>query len=128
MIQDHFQIGEVSDAVGLSLRTIRYYEEIGLVAPSGRTEGGFRLYTEADIDRLRVVKALKPVGLSLETMTELLADLDALGGGAGEGLDQARRRLQETVADALTRCRQLEEQASNARTVLDRLATSGMDS
>lgn len=128
MIQDHFQIGEVADAVGLSLRTIRYYEEIGLVAPSGRTEGGFRLYTESDVDRLRLVKALKPVGLSLETMTELLGDLETLGSDTGKGHDHARRRLQDTVAEALARCRQLEEQAATARTVLDRLSTSGTGS
>ncbi len=46
------RIGEVADRVGLSLRTIRHYDEIGLVVPSDRSAGGFRLYTEADVVRL----------------------------------------------------------------------------
>ena len=45
----HMQIGEVAERTNLSLRTIRYYEEVDLVPPSARTPGGFRLYTEADV-------------------------------------------------------------------------------
>lgn len=75
---EHHQIGRVAERTGLSLRTIRYYEEAGLARPSGRTEGGFRLYTDADIDRLDMIKALKPIGLSLETMAELLTVADQL--------------------------------------------------
>ena len=46
---EHMQIGEVAERVKLSLRTIRHYEEVGLVPPSARSKGGFRLYTEADV-------------------------------------------------------------------------------
>jgi len=57
-VQDHsadtMQIGEVADRTQLSLRTIRHYDEVGLVPPSARSEGGFRLYTEADVERLNV--------------------------------------------------------------------------
>lgn len=56
MDSEMHQIGEVAEAVGLSLRTIRYYEEVGVVPPWGRTAGGFRLYTDDDIERLRLVK------------------------------------------------------------------------
>jgi DNA-binding transcriptional MerR regulator len=80
-VTDHHQIGEVAQTVGLSLRTIRYYEEIGLVTPSGRSGGGFRLYTEADIARLGLIKDLKPVASSLETMGELLDCADRLASG-----------------------------------------------
>ena len=45
----HAQIGEVAERTGLSLRTIRYYEEVGLLSPSGRTAGGFRLYADSDV-------------------------------------------------------------------------------
>jgi MerR family copper efflux transcriptional regulator len=68
------QIGEVAENVGLSLRTVRYYEEVGLVTPASRSEGGFRLYSDADVERLRLLKRMKPLGLSLEEMREL-ADL-----------------------------------------------------
>lgn len=70
------QIGEVAERVGLSLRTVRYYEEVGLVRPSARSDGGFRLYSEDDVQRLLVVKRMKPLGLALEEMTELLEALE----------------------------------------------------
>jgi DNA-binding transcriptional MerR regulator len=72
------QIGEVATRVGLSLRTIRHWDEVGLVVPSKRSAGGFRLYTEADIDRLVLVKTLRPLDFSLEQMRELLATMDGL--------------------------------------------------
>jgi DNA-binding transcriptional MerR regulator len=81
-MSDHVQIGEVATRTGLSLRTIRYYEEIGLVAPSARSAGGFRLYAEADVDRLELVKRMKPLDFSLEDMGELLEVVDALDAGA----------------------------------------------
>ncbi len=74
----HMQIGEVAEQVGLSLRTIRYYEEVGLVTPSARTSGGFRLYTETDVARLRLVRRMKPLDFSLEEMKDLLTVLDQL--------------------------------------------------
>ncbi len=72
------QIGEVASRVGLSLRTIRHYDEVGLVAPSERSAGGFRLYTESDVERLALVKMLKPLDFTLEQMRELLATMDAV--------------------------------------------------
>jgi len=75
----HMQIGEVAERTGLSLRTIRYYEEVGLVRPSSRSRGGFRLYSEADVDRLRLVKQMKPLEFTLEQMSEVLSALDRLG-------------------------------------------------
>lgn len=66
------QIGEVADRVGLSLRTVRYYEELGIVTPIGRTSGGFRLYDEAAVERLALVRDLKPLGFSLEEIREIV--------------------------------------------------------
>jgi DNA-binding transcriptional MerR regulator len=74
----HMQIGEVAQQTGLSLRTIRYYEEMGLVAPSARTAGGFRLYTDSDVARLQLVKRMKPLEFSVEEMRDLLVTLDGL--------------------------------------------------
>ncbi|WP_219416564.1 MerR family transcriptional regulator [Pseudonocardia nigra] len=81
------QIGEVAGRVGLSLRTIRHWDEVGLVVPSERSAGGFRLYTEADVDRLMLVKTLKPLDLTLEQMRELVDTMDALA--ADDGSDSA---------------------------------------
>ncbi|MFI6066728.1 MerR family transcriptional regulator [Micromonospora sp. NPDC051227] len=72
------QIGEAADRVGLSIRTIRHYEDAKLIVPSARSEGGFRLYTEPDLDRLAVVKRMKPLGFTLDEMRDLLGVLDAL--------------------------------------------------
>ena len=78
MDERHMQIGEVAERTSLSLRTIRYYEEVGLVPPSARTQGGFRLYTDSDVERLLLVKRMKPLEFSLEEMRDLLEVLDAL--------------------------------------------------
>jgi DNA-binding transcriptional MerR regulator len=78
MSERHMQIGEVSERTSLSLRTIRYYEEVDLVPPSARTQGGFRLYTESDVERLSLVKRMKPLEFSLDEMRDLLGVLDAL--------------------------------------------------
>jgi MerR family copper efflux transcriptional regulator len=70
------QIGEVAEAIGLSIRTIRHYHDVGLVPPSGRSSGGFRLYTDDDIERLKLIKQMKPLDFTLEEMAELLRTLD----------------------------------------------------
>lgn len=72
------QIGEVAARTELSLRTIRHYEETGLVAPSARSQGGFRLYTEADVARLMVIRRMKPLGFPLDQMRDLLDATDRL--------------------------------------------------
>ena len=64
-------IGELAERTGLSLRTIRHYDEVGLLEPTGRTVGGFRLYTHDDFTRLMVIRRMKPLGFTLEEMTEL---------------------------------------------------------
>jgi DNA-binding transcriptional MerR regulator len=87
------QIGEVAERTGLSLRTIRYYEEVGLVTPSARTPGGFRVYTTADAERLELVKRMKSLEFTLEE-TRLLLTLLSLLGGDLPG-DERRRRLEE---------------------------------
>jgi DNA-binding transcriptional MerR regulator len=79
MASDLMQIGEVAERTGLSLRTIRYYEEVGIVAPSARSTGGFRLYTDADVARLQVIKRMKPLDFSLDQMRDLLSIIDRLG-------------------------------------------------
>ena len=92
------QIGEVAERIGLSLRTIRYYEEVGLAVPSARSEGGFRLYVEDDVERLRVIMQMKPLGFSLEEMRELL-DLLAAGPEADAArLGAFRQQAAERVA------------------------------
>jgi DNA-binding transcriptional MerR regulator len=77
MSEELWQIGEVAEATGISHRTIRHYEEVGLVVPT-RTTGGFRLYGEAEVARLRLIRQMKPLGFTLADMAELL-EARALG-------------------------------------------------
>lgn len=98
------QIGEAAERTALSIRTIRYYEEIGLVVPSGRTAGGFRLYTDDDLDRLLLVKAMKPLDLSLETTQRMLEARDRLASGEAEA--DERRALLEDFEEFLAEARE----------------------
>ncbi|MFN3866293.1 MAG: MerR family transcriptional regulator [Demequina sp.] len=130
-MSEHKQIGEAAERTGLSLRTIRYYEEVGLITPSARSHGGFRLYTESDIARLMLVKRMKPLGFSLDEMRDLLGVLDDLDSGDLEGaetdgassdragLDPAARahalaRLKSFENAAEDRCASLREQLETA--------------
>ncbi|MFJ5934233.1 MerR family transcriptional regulator [Streptomyces sp. NPDC093071] len=96
MDDKHMQIGEVAARTELSLRTIRHYEETGLVIPSARSQGGFRLYTEADVARLMVIRRMKPLGFTLDQMRDLLDATDRLDDGTGLDADE-REALQERV-------------------------------
>lgn len=77
------KIGEVAELTGLSVRTLRHSDEIGLVQPSGHTAGGFRLYTDAGIDRMLLVRRMKPLGFSLERMGQFLQATDILAAAKG---------------------------------------------
>ncbi len=67
-------IGEIAAAAGLTIRTLHYYEEIGLLRASKRTEAGHRIYTEADVTRLYRIKMLRSFGLPLSEIVQALDD------------------------------------------------------
>jgi MerR family copper efflux transcriptional regulator len=116
-----YQIGEVVDRVGLSVRTVRYYEEIGLVTPSDRTAGGFRLYTDSDIERLQLAKHLKPLGFSLDEMRELLDLHERLHSRGGRIANKERDRLTAYAQDARRRCDELRKQLHAAEQLAGQL-------
>lgn len=72
------QIGEVASRTELSLRSLRHWEDVGLLRPSGRTEGGFRLYTETDVEKILVIRRMKPLGFTLDEMSAAMRDIEAL--------------------------------------------------
>ncbi|MFI5547782.1 MerR family transcriptional regulator [Streptomyces sp. NPDC051815] len=117
----HMQIGEVATRTELSLRTIRHYEETGLVTPSARSQGGFRLYTESDVARLMVIRRMKPLGFTLDQMRDLLEATDRLDSGAepadAELTDAERRELLDRVRAYE---RSATEQVDRLRTQLSR--------
>jgi DNA-binding transcriptional MerR regulator len=72
------RIQEVAAETGLTPRTIRYYEEVGLLAPAARSEGAYRLYDGEDLERLRFIRGLRDdAGFSLAEIGQLLEDEDA---------------------------------------------------
>lgn len=113
-----FHIGAVAERTGLSLRTLRHYDDVGLLRPSGRTEGGFRLYTEADVQRLLLIRRMKPLGFSLEEMADLLDLTEAL---ASHDDAVARARLDAYVATAQQRRANLARKLAMADEFIDLL-------
>lgn len=113
-------IGEMAEQTGLSLRTIRHYDEVGLLKPSGRTEGGFRLYTAENLDRLLLIRRMKPLGYTLDEMAELLAALDARAEGRDDTTDDALTRFR---ADAQQRRVRLIEQLAMADEFIAQLSS-----
>lgn len=116
-----FRIGEVAERVGLSLRTVRYYEEVGLVAPSDRTAGGFRLYTEADIERLIMAKELKPLGFRLDEVRTIV-DLTERGEAGVELTTSERHELAQFAARASERYEKLRSQLAAADRITRRVS------
>jgi len=123
--EELMHIGRVADAIGLSLRTIRYYEEIGLVKPSGRTAGGFRLYNDDDVDRLLLIKRMKPLGYPLEEMARLLNLIDALAGVEDSTMspDDALAEVQSYAEAVQQRIMELRTKVEYAQEFRDRILT-----
>jgi len=66
------KIGELAQTVGVSRDTIRYYERLKLLPRAGRTESGYRIYTAADVERVRFIKQAQSFGFSLDEIRALL--------------------------------------------------------
>jgi DNA-binding transcriptional MerR regulator len=73
----HLRIGELATATGLTVRTLRHYDQIGLLRPKTRTDGGYRLYGEAEVRRLQQIRSLQSLGFSLEQIGAMIAGHDA---------------------------------------------------
>jgi MerR family Zn(II)-responsive transcriptional regulator of zntA len=70
------QIGEAARMAGVSIRTVRFYEETGLLLPSQSTSGGIRLYMSRDVNRLVFIKRMKMLGMSIEEIKVCLGVVD----------------------------------------------------
>ena len=118
--QPLLRIQEVAATLGLTARTIRYYEEIGLLTPAARSEGDYRLYDADDVDRLRFIKELRDeAGFSLAEISRMLEDEAARARNRARfrsTSDTAERRA--IVDDALAR---VERQIESLQAKSDRL-------
>jgi DNA-binding transcriptional MerR regulator len=115
------KIQEVAAALGLTARTIRYYEEIGLLTPAARSEGDYRLYDADDLERLRFIKDLRDeAGFSLAEIGQLVEDEAARTRNRARyrtSNDQIERRA--IIQDALDR---IDRQVSSLQAKTERLA------
>ncbi|MFF4173739.1 MerR family transcriptional regulator [Streptomyces sp. NPDC001744] len=128
------QISEVAARTGLPLRTIRQYEDSGLVAPSAASPGGFPLYTDEDVARLMVVRRMTPLGFTLDESRELLTAMDLLAAdrpGTDTALDPDERtalvsrvhRYEQAAAERVAELQtQLARAEEFARSLRSRLA------
>jgi DNA-binding transcriptional MerR regulator len=117
---DLLRIQEVASELGLTPRSIRYYEELGLLSPAARSEGDYRLYDASDVERLRFIKELRDdAGFSLAEIGQLLEDEAARARGReafARTVDRVERRA--LVADSLERA---DRQVGILQAKLDRL-------
>ena len=104
-VQQKYSIGEMSRMCEMSTRTIRYYEELGLLNSVKRIENGRRVYTDEDLRRLKLIKRLKILGLTLSEMHELESiwsihkTNDAVLRRLLEILSSHLRRIDDRIAD-----------------------------
>ena len=106
-LEGSMQIGVVAERTAISIPTLRHWEDAGLVIPSARSAGGFRLYTEDDVQRILAIRRMKPLEFSLAEMREALEALDTLTDATASAdeaqsaqavLSAARHRVQQATA------------------------------
>lgn len=127
MTGNGLRIGEIAEYTGLPIPTLRHYDHLGLVTPSGRSPGGFRLYSDGDLRRLLLVRRMKPLGFTLDQMREFLEAAEILqdaGGRQGNGATQQERDRAATILagigdEASDRYEVLRRQLDHAREFLD---------
>ena len=114
-----WSVGELADATGLTVRTLRHYDETCLVTPSLRNHAGHRRYTVADVQRLHRVAALRGFGLALPEIGRLLDE--ATGGtvAAGSDVREIVQRQLDQVEDRIERACRLRERLDAVLAQLD---------
>lgn len=90
-----WKVGELSKVTGVTVRTLHYYDEIGLLTPSCHTESGHRLYQASDVARLQQIKSLQQLGFTLEETAKCLNDIDCSPSAI---IRMHRHRLEKQIA------------------------------
>ncbi len=110
-----FSIGDMSRRAGVKVPTIRYYEQMGLIAAPGRTEGNQRRYARADLERLEFIRHARDLGLTIEAIRDLI-DLSGHPERPCAHADAIARTHLADVREKIARLQRLEAE-------LDRIAT-----
>ncbi len=107
------KVGELAKRCGLTVRTLHHYDSIGLLAPSARSDSGYRLYNRDDVARLHEIQALKRFGLSLADIGAVLAD-------PGQNLASIVERQIESLAQQIEEGKKLHSRLSDLHQQLKR--------
>jgi len=104
-------VGQAAQQAGLPVKTVRYYADIGLVEPQGRSDAGYRIYSEAEVSKLAFIRRARAFDFSVKDCRELL------------GLYQDKSRSSRDVkAMALTRLKQIDDKLAELHKLRDELA------
>jgi DNA-binding transcriptional MerR regulator len=107
MATSSFTIGRLAGAAGVNIDTVRFYERLGLLRPAPRSGGGYRLYGQAEVQRLQFIRRAKTLGFPLEDIAELLRLTED-----GQDRGQVKAIAQRRVADLERRIAELERMRS----------------
>lgn len=112
-------VGEVAKKMGVTVRTLQYYDKKGLLSPSAESEGGRRLYTDKDLIRLHQIISLKSLGFSLDDIKERLISLETpadVANALTEQADDIRQKIEQLQA-SLSAIEQLKAEVLQMQTV-----------
>lgn len=117
--QGYMTVGEIAKKIGVTVRTLQYYDKEGLLSPSAESEGGRRLYTDKDLIKLHQIISLKSLGFSLDDIKQRLISLETptdVANALTEQADDIRRKIEQLTA-SLTTIEQLKEEVLQMHTV-----------
>lgn len=116
------KIGDFARATETNLRTLRYYEELNLLQPNKRSDGGFRFYRTVDLHRVRTIQNLQELGLSLEKIGEVLSHRHK-DESREELMARVVKSLKEQVALIAARMERLDSQQKAIAEAMEKLHT-----
>ena len=111
-----YTTGELAKACGITVRTVQFYDQKGILIPSAVTEGGRRLYSEEDLKRMKIICFLRDTGLLLDTIGQLLKEEDP-GSVIAILLEQQEQVLQEEIGERREKLERVEELKSGLKTI-----------
>ena len=111
-----YTTGEVAKLCGVTVRTVQYYDTRGILVPSELSEGGRRLYSEDDVKRLKIICYLRDLGLSIDSIRQLLSEEDP-GSVISLLLDQQEKALKGEIGEREKQLRKLEELKTGLKNV-----------
>lgn len=117
--QGFMTVGEVAKKMGITVRTLQYYDKEGLLSPTAESEGGRRLYTDKDLVTLHQIISLKSLGFSLDDIKQRLISLETpadVAKALTEQADDIRKKI-EQLKDSLTTIEQLKTEVLQMQTV-----------